>query len=62
MFQKTIRLLPNYIPAYMNLGYVLYHQGRFEEAIEVYEIVLALEPDNVLARTRYQVLQQEVSK
>ena len=63
MFRETIRISPNYVPAYINLGYVLYHQGRFEEAIQVYRTTLALEPDNTLAKARLQaLLQQEASE
>ena len=35
LFKKSIDITPNYTTGYMNLGYILKEEKRFEEAIEV---------------------------
>jgi len=41
-YQETLRLLPNYIPAYQQLGNLMLKQRRHEEALEYYDQALAL--------------------
>ena len=40
-FQRTIALNPEYVPAYLNLGSIYMHLGRYSEARQLYEQVLA---------------------
>ncbi|MDZ7957969.1 MAG: tetratricopeptide repeat protein [Aulosira sp. DedQUE10] len=48
-WDKTIKIQPNYYPAWGNRGIVLTKLGRFAEAIASYDKVLAIKPDDYLA-------------
>ena len=41
-----VRLNPNYVKAHANLGVALYKQGRLNEAVEQFDEVLRLDPQN----------------
>ena len=47
--QQALRLNPDYIEAYINLGLTLVKAGRLQEAIEHYQQALRLNPDYVEA-------------
>ena len=42
--EVVVRLLPDNAPAHSNLGAVLYHLGRNDEALEAFERALAIDP------------------
>jgi hypothetical protein len=49
-FQRTVEINPEYVPAYINLGGILLHQGRAAEARGAYRNALYLDPNNVMAK------------
>jgi len=49
-YLKTIRLKPDYEPAYNNLGLIIQEQGRLEEAERYFKAALDLNPDFEKAR------------
>lgn len=49
-FRKALDLSPGSQETVLNLGYALDMQGRFEDALDCYEKVLAVSPDNANAR------------
>jgi hypothetical protein len=56
-FQQSIALNPEYIPAYINLGSVYMHLGRYSEARQLYERVLAREK-NATAEEQLEILRR----
>jgi tetratricopeptide (TPR) repeat protein len=42
-YQETLRLKPDYLPAYQQLGHLLLRQHRIEEALEYYDRALAID-------------------
>lgn len=48
-FRETIRILPLSVDAYYNLGLLYIRHKRFEEAVEVLEKAIALDPEDTLA-------------
>jgi tetratricopeptide (TPR) repeat protein len=45
-FQKTLKLNPEYMPAYINLGYSQLMLGQMNQARATYEAALLKQPDN----------------
>ena len=45
-YRKALKLDPNLIPAYSNLGTALADKGEVEAAMECYESVVALDPNH----------------
>jgi Flp pilus assembly protein TadD len=45
-FRRLVKLQPDLLPAWVNLGVVLVQVGQFPEAIESYRSALALDPHN----------------
>ena len=50
-FQRAIDINPDLHAAYNNLGYVLFKQGNYDKAIEMYNEALGRSPDNSSAHT-----------
>jgi tetratricopeptide (TPR) repeat protein len=46
LLQDAIRMKPEYIPAYCNLGNILKEEGRYLEAISAYRHALSVRPDD----------------
>ncbi len=42
-YQETLRLRPDYMPAYQQLGYLMLKQKRIDQALQYYEQALALD-------------------
>jgi predicted TPR repeat methyltransferase len=49
-YRKTLAIVPDYAEALENLGNALYVAGRTEEAVEIFELWLARDPGNPVAR------------
>ncbi len=45
-YRQAVKLKPDLMPAWINLGVALVHSGRFLEAIDSYRSALALDPHN----------------
>ena len=60
-FKKTLELDPKLAHAYIGLGNILYEQGRYTEALEVYRKGLAMCPTNeaVLHKRFLNVLEEQ---
>ena len=56
-FQQAIACNPEYIPAYINLGSIYMHLGRYSDARQLYEQVLAREK-NATAEQQLQILRR----
>lgn len=59
-FQKTVELVPNYAPAWANLGATLGELGRAEEALAAFERALAIDPQSHQAVNNVGVVQREL--
>ncbi len=46
-FSAALRLKPDYLNAHSNLGLALARMGKIAEALEQYDAVLRLNPDDV---------------
>jgi len=61
LFRKVVASAPDWANFY-NLGYVLHHQGKQQEAVRAYLQSLACEPDSVSARYNLAVLRGELGQ
>ena len=59
-FRQVLEFDPSYSNALFALGAALANQGRIQEAIEEFEIVLQLNPDNPALQERLRELQDKV--
>jgi tetratricopeptide (TPR) repeat protein len=48
-YRHAISLRADYVQAYLNLGEVFIHLGKYEESKNVFERILTLDPNNILA-------------
>ncbi|MFX0140884.1 MAG: tetratricopeptide repeat protein, partial [Candidatus Hodarchaeota archaeon] len=62
LFNKSLELDPNYVPAWYNKGSTLQRLKRYKEAKESYENALKLEPDNIMTFTNYSKVCKKLEK
>jgi tetratricopeptide (TPR) repeat protein len=55
-YQETLRLIPDYLPAYQQLGNLLLRQRRIDEALEYYDRALAIDFETTDLSFYYQCL------
>jgi len=61
-FIEAIKIKPNYVGAYNNLGVALLHQGKYNEAINHFKIALLIRPDHKTARRNLEVTLKKTRK
>jgi Flp pilus assembly protein TadD len=57
-FLMVIRLSPDNVRAYENLGIIYFDAGRMAEAEAVFQEILQRDPDNIQARMKLSVLEK----
>ena len=58
-YHKAIRMKPDYVVAFNNLGFAQERQQQRDAAVETYGRILSLDAGNRTARRRLQLLQQQ---
>jgi protein O-mannosyl-transferase len=57
-YRQAIQIYPQNLKAHINLASILGMTGRFDEAIAIYQKILAIDPSNAYVRTNLQKLQK----